>query len=631
MPSERMETPGEVKADGDNKSLLDWLRDAESSTAETTWRIVAKEDYKFYAGDQDTEEVKTELEDKGKPNSIYNEVKPKIDMLYGIAAKSKYEPEAFPVGKEDEPLAELINGTLKHYAKKTKLPDKELDCFLHTIKSGRSLLYFFIDKENPFKPKIACKRFSGFNFYLDPDSVELDLSDARYVFLDVWLTETELKLYFPTVDMSQVQEGAGSTENLSFFNEASDKYRIVEAWYYKMRKGVWFINPMTRDSEFLTVGDFEKFAQTLEEGVPVGRDENGEVITEPVEVPSTINGYKKIYYYSIFTSNVTLAGGESALNWEGFPMVLYGGYKDDDNNNYFGAITAMKDPQRSKNDMRRQLSSQLKTLPKGMLMTETGAIVNIDEYEEKSTSPNFYLEIAPGRMGSVDFQTQPSIPPIYKEFDAMSSQSMKDASGIQDSLMSVQTSSREAGVTVRNRQETGITVLYLLFDNSRKSRIKSYHILLSLIQQYITDAEIIRVQGEKGLMLMEINSQMNRQVTGWNDISIGKFDIEMSDTLETATMRVATGEMIADYSHNNPGVIPPDIFLDYIGLPWSVKQQVANFHTEQREAQMLQAQYERDIAEREMKVKEKEVKIKEREAEAKIIQAKKLARKNNGG
>lgn len=628
MPSERMETPDDKKVTGDNKSLLDWLRDAERSTAETEWRTTALEDYKFYAGDQDSDEVKAELETKDKPTSTYNEVKPKIDMLYGVAAKSRKEPEAFPVGKEDEPLSELINGTLKHYAKKVKLPDKELDCFLHTIKSGRSLLYFYIDKENPFKPKISCKRFSGFNFYLDPDSVELDLSDARYLFLDVWLTVDEIKLYFPDADISMVQEGAGTTKQLKFHNEVNDKYRIVEAWYYKMVEGVWFINPMTGKDEFLEKKEFPKFLKTLEEGVPVGRDESGEIINKKFDAPSGITGFKKVYYTSIFTSNVILVEGESAYNWQGFPAVVYGGYKDDDNNSYFGAITTMKDPQRSKNDMRRQLSSQLKTLPKGMLMTETGAIVNIDEYEEKSTSPTFYLDIMPGKMDAVKFQQQPTIPSIYQEFDAMSSQSMKDASGIQDSLMSVQTSSREAGVTVRNRQETGVTVLYLLFDNQRKSRIKSYKILLSFIQQYVTDAEIIRIQGEKGLQLMEINSQMNPQNTGWNDISIGEFDIEMSESLETATMRVATAEMIADFSHNSPGTIPPDIFLEYLGLPWSVKQKVAMFHEQQRQAQAAQADHERNIAEREIKVKEKEVEIKRIEAEAKIIQAKKTNTKS---
>ncbi len=119
---------------------------------------------------------------------------------------------------------------------------------------------------------------------------------------------------------------------------------------------------------------------------------------------------------------------------------------------------------------------------------------------------------------------------------------------------------------------------------------------------------------------MQINSQMNPQVKGWNDITAGKFDIEMSDMLETATMRVATGEMIADFSHNNPGVIPPDIFLDYIGLPWSVKQKVAMFHDQQRQMQIQQAEHERKIA---IELKEREVVVKEFEAKVKMELAKK--------
>jgi hypothetical protein len=302
---------------------------------------------------------------------------------------------------------------------------------------------------------------------------------------------------------------------------------------------------------------------------------------------------------------------------------LYGAYRDDDNNNFFGAVTMMKDPQRAKNDMRRQISSQLKTLPKGMLKHEVGAILNIDDYEKRSTNPNFHLEIAKGQYEKVGFQEQPSIPPIYKEFDAMSTQSMKDTSGIQDPLMSVQTSSREPGVALRMRQETGVVVLYILFDNFRKARIKDSTIMLSFMQQYITDSEMIRVQGEKGMQLMEINSQMNQQVKGWNDITVGKYDVDIGETIETISMRSGIAQMLGDFAHNNPGSIPPEVFLDYAGLPFSVKQQVSAYHQMQRDAEAKQADHERAMDEMEMKLKEKEVEIKAKEAEAKIIAAKK--------
>ena len=158
MPkAQRMPFIEESKVEEDHAKLIDWLFEAEQSLSETEWRKRAPEDYKFYAGSQDTTEVIEILEEQHRPASVFNEVKPKVDMLVGLAAQTKFQPDVFPTGKEDEALAELAKGALFHYVKKTKFVRRGLDCFEHTVKSGRSLLYFYIDKENPFKPVIKCK------------------------------------------------------------------------------------------------------------------------------------------------------------------------------------------------------------------------------------------------------------------------------------------------------------------------------------------------------------------------------------------------------------------------------------------------------------------------------------------
>ena len=71
---------------------------------------------------------------------VFNEVKPKIDMLVGMAAQSPTTAEAIPVGTEDDALAELINGTLLHYQRKLGITRKQNKCFEHVCKGGRSLL-----------------------------------------------------------------------------------------------------------------------------------------------------------------------------------------------------------------------------------------------------------------------------------------------------------------------------------------------------------------------------------------------------------------------------------------------------------------------------------------------------------
>ena len=118
--------------------VTQWLFDAERSTTETEWRINAEEDYRFYSGDQDNSETLMELRSQRRPTTVHNEISPKVNMLVGLAAQTKYQPTIIPVGKEDEPLAELMNGVYKFYVKKVKLIRRLLECFEHAVKSGIS-------------------------------------------------------------------------------------------------------------------------------------------------------------------------------------------------------------------------------------------------------------------------------------------------------------------------------------------------------------------------------------------------------------------------------------------------------------------------------------------------------------
>jgi len=85
---------GMTKTDGGSASTADqdllvklerWLYDAENSTPEMEWRTTSIEDYDFYAGNQDPPEVVTLLTSMKRPTSTFNEIKPKIAMLIGLA------------------------------------------------------------------------------------------------------------------------------------------------------------------------------------------------------------------------------------------------------------------------------------------------------------------------------------------------------------------------------------------------------------------------------------------------------------------------------------------------------------------------------------------------------------------
>ena len=246
-------------------------------------------------------------------------------------------------------------------------------------------------------------------------------------------------MFWPKVDLSAVKghhEKAGDTP--AFFNEAKDKYRIVEAWYRKWVQMKWFVNPVTGQPEGLEPEEFTQYAKALEQGIP--NPKNPEELIYP-EVERTFETTVEQIHYKLFSGYIDLEGGKSPYRGfleKGFPAVQFGAYKDDDNNRWMSVVEAMKDPQRAVNTMRRQLSHLLQTLPKGLLIHETGAILNIDEYEERSSDPTYHMEVSRGMVDKVKFEKQPTISPIYQQFDSMATQGMKSSSGIQDEMMGAQ-------------------------------------------------------------------------------------------------------------------------------------------------------------------------------------------------
>lgn len=623
-------TEQEFRADSDVGRALIWLRDAENSTPETEWRHTSAEDYRFYAGEQDTWEVRSELERQRRPNTKFNEIKPKIDALVGMAAQVRNDTTVVPVNDVDEPFSELMAGVLSHYRRNMKQTRLELDCFEHTVKSGRSYMYFYVDTSNPFKPKICSKRLRGYNCFPDPMGSEYDGSDWRYFFLDKWMSEDDFKRYYPSFDINQLQSfsygysnpyGEAYNDLPRFFNEARDLYRIVEGWYYKYMQVMYFVNPMSGKVEDLLPEQFAEFLGTLDKfnqqgGVPT---ENGLVKIDPNGIKGEL-GWKKVPHYMIFSGTYVFEQGPSQLHWPSFPVIQYGAYRNEDNNSWFGSVTMMKDPQRAINTMMRQLQHLLQTLPKGILAHEVGAILNIEEYEERSADPSFHMEIAKGMIEKYKFEKQPAISPVYERFYDMAGAALKNTGGVQDALLGIQTSSREPGVTQRQHHETNVAVLYILYSNFQESRHNSTRLLLSLIQQFCALPEVIRIEGEKGMELLTVNTQLNRQLQGFNDVSAMEFDLAVEDTAETATMRMATAALLQEYNHNNPESIPPDILLEYADVPFSVKQRVKENWQQQQQIKMQQSQenakkleLERDKAEAEIELKWAEIDLKKQE------------------
>jgi len=566
--------------------LNDWLIEAEGSKSATVFRTESMEDYRFYAGNQDTEAVRETLILLKRPATTYNEVKPKIDMLVGLGAQMKAVPFPVPTQKADQALTELMGGVYTHFRGKLKSSRVELSCFEHMVKAGLSYQHYWVNEENPFKPEIKTQRVPARDCWVDPQSTEYDMSDARFFFRDKWLDKDTIETLYPDMPLAQMQHGTVATDRPRYFDLTTELYRLVECWFRHLDMVRWFINPVTQKPEWLLIPEFKKFEAALRSpnGIPMPGGTRFRL--EDEQDFEYKEQFKSNVYYAMFMDTTILDAGPTGFKHDSFPYIQYGAYNDEDLNRWFGAITMMKDPQRNLNTMRRQLTHMLQTSPKGILMHESGAILNIEDFETKSADPTYHMEITQGKLDKVKFTDQPQISPVYQYLDGMNSQGMKDTSGVQDSLMGVQTSSREPGVSVQMRQEQNIAVLHILFSNYKESRRLSATQMLSLIQQFITEEEVIRIEGQEGMELISINSQMNPQTEGFNDITALEYDMVVDEDIESTSTHLATMRMLTDFSVANPGTIPPDVLMEYGNLPMSVQRRVLEFYEARRQEEL---------------------------------------------
>lgn len=615
--------------------LLKWLSDCETSTAETIWNEEAQEDYKFYAGRQDTNEVIAALTAQRRPTTTYNEIAPKINMLAGMGDQLEGAVTLMPRTLADAPLTELMTGAVDFFREKMRQSRKETSCFEHAIKSGKSWLHFYVDTDDSENP-IKSQRVPGRDIHSDPDSIEFDKSDMRFLFRDKWFTAEDIEAAFPeykfprdasnNINVSGFNQiRTNTTYTPTFFNEANDKYRVIEAWFRVYETKYTFVNPLTGKPESLFEEEFKEFASAVRKGITLP---NGELLQKD-SVPAEKKLTRSIYT-AIITWDKIVEVTRSTYKHGMIPYVYLEAYHDEDYNTAMSVIKNMKDPQRGLNTTRRQLVFLLQQINKGILLHETGTILNIEDYEENSAKPGFHMELAKGGLEKVKFLGQPQISHIYGELDHLFQQSMKDSSGIQDALLGIQTSTREPGITARMRNDSSVAVLYTLFSNLKEFKYLCMKILVANIQQFVTETQMIRIRGKEGYQLMEINSQLNRESDGWNDITAAQFDLIIDEDIVTKSTRLAVAEILKDFAQNNPGSIPTDLLLEYANLPYTAQTRVRQQEESRQQSTALQQQMESNIETKKLELEERKVVVLEKEADATIALAKRPPIKSGG-
>ena len=174
-----------------------WFEAAVNSKAYTSWRADAKTSWDFYDGSQWTAEEIQRLAENGQPAIVINKIAPKIDNLAGseVAGRTRivYRSRS---GMADEELAARVLTDLALYVAERSDQALEIsNVFRAGLVGGIGWLDIGVE-DSAEGIEVFARAEDEFAVVWDPLSRRPDMSDARFVARERWLSLDEVQVLF---------------------------------------------------------------------------------------------------------------------------------------------------------------------------------------------------------------------------------------------------------------------------------------------------------------------------------------------------------------------------------------------------------------------------------------------------
>lgn len=568
-PRRRADPLDSEKAVELHRRLLDYYTRELDRQAANRREMALDED--FYDNEQWSDEDKAVLEARGQKPLVYNVVATTVDWVLGSERRARSDYKLLARRKKDSKAAERKSQLLKYLSDTNNSPFHWSASFGDTVKVGLGWIEDGIRDDGEDEP--IYERRENWRFVLhDSSAVELDLSDARYLFRMKWVDLDIAQAMFPQraglLDMSvdaidQVAElglygdDAMDAQEIDLDREAGGRRADdVTGGYHRRRVRIiecWYRVP-TRTKKMIG----GQFSGEIFDPGSLGHDDAVAGGESEVQERSTMR-----MHVALFTLSGMLWMGESPYRHNRFPLTPIWGFRRGRNNLPYGLIRRIRGIQE---DINKRASKALHILSNNRVIMEEGAVDDLDEFEEEVARPDGLIVVKPGKK--IEFSTDRELSQYQLEMMGRSIAMVQQASGVTDELMGRGTNAR-SGVAIQSRQDQGQMATSGLFDNLRFAKQIAGGKLTSLVEQFMTEQKSFRITNMRGnAEYIDINDGLPE-----NDITRSKADFVISEADWRATLRQAQADelfsLLAKIGPVAPQVVIVmlDLLIESMDLP----------------------------------------------------------------
>jgi hypothetical protein len=546
------------------KGGLNWMqyqRIVEEIRYQPQWRQEADKAVDYYDGNQLDSETLADLESKGMAPLLTNLIKPTIDMILGMEAKTRSDWRVVADQAEFQDVAEALSQKLSEAERETRADRACSDAYAGQIKSGLGWVEVSRNAD-PFLYPYRCQPVHRREIFWDWVAKQPDLSDARYIVRKRWFDLDEVELHFPkhkdvltaamgrwggnwitaatenaTLANAFDQERGTTVSDFEWVNPRRARICLFEIWYATHVRGKILRLPDR-------VVEFDKRNPMHQLAVKTGAVQPEDAI------------YRRMNL-SIWAGPHRLYDGKSPR--KRMPYVPFWGYREDLTNVPYGLIRSMISPQDEINARRRKLMNLLSS--KRIIADSDALDTRVNAFSDvidEIARPDSVVVLNPQRRNANAFEVQTELNLGEQQFQIMqeSKEVLQQAAGVYQAMLG-QDSSATSGLAINSLVEQGTTTLAEINDNYRYSRRMVGEMLVDMIRDDMVGKPVQVVVGEgKRKLTIILNQPVQDPETGVptvvNDVSRTEVKVALEDVPSTPAYRAQQMTMLTQVMSSLP-------------------------------------------------------------------------------
>lgn len=528
------------------------------------WRAEADKCADYYDDNQLDAETLAELNAKGMGPLILNLIKPTINVVLGMEAKTRTDWRVIGDDEEWQEVAEAQSQRL-HEAERESRADRACsDAYAAAVKSGMG--WAEITREaDPFKFPYRVRAVHRREIYWDWSAKEPDLSDSRYLVRMRWYDVDHLAAYLPK--HAAIIRAAGLGWGAEWLQRAREDVGLMRSHDQELRVSLadWEWRNISRSQVAL----FEVWYRTYHNGHVIDLPDGRVVLFDAenmAHVAAVAMGQVKPRPAVYSKMRLALYLGPHKLEdidcgvRKLFPYIPCWGYREDLTGVPYGLIRSMLSPQDDVNVRHRKL---------GWMLSAKRVFADSDALDTNYNSfSDLAREIArPDAVVITNPQRRNTQGVVVDEHGALSNQQFEVLQAAKSSIQEVagvfnaqlgRDSSANSGLAINSLVEQGATALAEINDNYRYFRRLVGEALLDLVKEDMAQEQNIKVTVGQGMQAKRIvlNVPAVDPVSGLqyreNDVARARVKVALEDVPSTPAYRSQMQTMLAEAIKSMP-------------------------------------------------------------------------------